>query len=94
MNKWLFIALLVTASTANAANNVHKCRAPDGKVVYTDKGCPQGQDVGGRDHESNAASQADAGNAGKSGRENYYREQVKSAEQSAPKPERPDSARP
>ena len=86
MNKWLFIALFIAASSAHAG--VHKCQAPDGKVIYTDKGCPQGQDVGKRDLDDGAGpgSRKDSANAPQGGRQDFYREQVKAAERSAPKP--------
>ena len=89
MNKWLFVALLLAAGSADAA--VHRCKAPDGKVTYTDRGCPQGQDVGGRDREADEGSHADAANARRTdgGGGGYYREQIKSAEQTAPKSEPP-----
>lgn len=93
MNKLLFIILLVAASSAEAA--VHKCIAPDGKVTYTDKGCPQDQDASGRDRKTDAASPKDAANPGSTGGGGgFYREQVKSAEHAAPKSEQPGSARP
>ncbi|HZP13734.1 MAG TPA: DUF4124 domain-containing protein [Nevskiaceae bacterium] len=87
MNKWLFIAMLLAAGTADAG--VHKCKTPEGKITYTDRGCPQGQDVAGRDQGGTQGSSKDAAkatNAQSSGRQDFYRESVKSAEQSGPKP--------
>ena len=88
MNKLLFLILLAAASGAEAG--VHKCQAPDGKITYTDTGCPQDQDVSRRERDADAEaakSAAPPNNAAGGG--GYYREQIKSAEQAAPKSEPP-----